>query len=74
VRHLGVADPTTSLTAAALRCTLETAVMEAAFEAHLDRHPEARPSLAEVAPAPLAAQDGSPLASHPEVLERAAHR
>ncbi len=71
VRHLGVAGSTTSLTAAALRRALETAVTEAALEAHFEQHPHARPSLAEVALA-LAAQDGSPLADRPELLERAA--
>ena len=71
VTHLGVATSTTSLTAAALRRALETAVTHAALEAHLDQHPHARPSLAEVALA-LAAQDGSPLAERPELLERAA--
>ena len=71
VRHLGVADSTTSLTAAALRRLLETAVMQAALEAHFERHPHARPSLAEVALA-LATQDGSPLADRPELIERAA--
>jgi hypothetical protein len=71
VRHLGVADSTTSLTATALRRVLETAVTEAALEAHFAKHPHARPSLSEVALA-LAAQDGSPLADRPELLERAA--
>jgi hypothetical protein len=71
VRHLGVADSTTSLTAAALRRVLETAVTEAALEAHFAQHSHARPSLAEVALA-LAAQDGSPLAERPDLLERAA--
>ena len=71
VQHLGVAGSTTSLTAAALRRALETAVTEAALEVHFEQHPHARPSLAEVALA-LAAQDGSPLAERPELLERAA--
>jgi hypothetical protein len=71
VRHLGVADSTTSLTAAALRRVLEAAVTEAALEEHFAQHPHARPSLAEVALA-LAAQDGSPLAERPELLEHAA--
>ena len=44
---------------------------EAALEQHFAAHPHARPSLAEVALA-LAAQDGSPLADRPELLERAA--
>ncbi len=71
VQHLGVASSTTNLTAAALRRALETAVTEAALEAHFAQHPHARPSLVEVALA-LAAQDGSPLADRPELLERAA--
>lgn len=71
VRHLGVAESTTGLAAASLRRFLETVVMEAALEAHFDEHPHARPSLAEVALA-LAAQDGSPLADRPELVERAA--
>lgn len=71
VRHLGAADSTTSLTAVALRRLLETAVMEAALEAHFAEHPHARPSLAEVALA-LAAQDGSPLAGRSELIESAA--
>ncbi len=71
VEHLGVAPSTTTLTASALRQALETAVMNAALEEHYHRHPDARPSLAEVALA-LAAQDGSPLADRPELLQRAA--
>ena len=71
VEHLGVAASTTGLTAAALRRALQTAVTQAALEAHFEQHPHARPSLAEVALA-LAAQDGSPLAERPELLERAA--
>ncbi|MEX2620533.1 MAG: hypothetical protein WD250_09965 [Egibacteraceae bacterium] len=71
VRHLGVADSTTTLTAASLRRFLETVVMEAALHAHVDQHPHARPSLAEVALA-LAAQDSSPLADRPDLIERAA--
>jgi hypothetical protein len=71
VDHLGVAPSATSLTAAALRQALETAVMAAALEAHFEQHPDARPSLAEVALA-LAAQDGSPLADQPDLVHRAA--
>ncbi len=73
VRHLGVADSTTSLTAVALRRVLEAAVTEATLEEHFAQHPHARPSLAEVALA-LAAQDGSPLAERPELLEHAAEQ
>lgn len=71
VRHLGVADSTTSLAAASLRRFLETAVMDAALEAHFQQHPDTRPSLAEVALA-LAAQDGSPLADRADLVARAA--
>ena len=71
VDRLGVAPSTTTLTAAALRSALETAVMGAALHAHYRQHPGARPTLAEVALA-LAAQDGSSLADRPEVIERAA--
>lgn len=71
VQHLGVADNTTNLTKASLRRSIETAVMQAALEAHFEQHPDSRPSLAEVALA-LAAQDGSPLADRPELIERAA--
>jgi hypothetical protein len=71
VRHLDVPRSTTSLTAAALRRFLETVVMDAALEAHFEEHPEARPSLAEVALA-VAEQDGSELADRPELLEQAA--
>jgi hypothetical protein len=71
VEHLAVAPSTTTLAAAALRSVLETAVMEAALQAHYRVHPEARPSLAEVALA-LAAQDGSPLAGRPDLIEQAA--
>ena len=71
VTELGVAASTTTLTATALRHALETAVMEAALQAHYSAHPDAEPSLVEVALA-LAAQDGSPLADAPELIERAA--
>jgi hypothetical protein len=46
VNRLGVAPSTTTLTAAALRCALETAVMAAALQAHYRQHPEARPTRA----------------------------
>jgi hypothetical protein len=45
--------------------------MEVALKAHYQQHPAARPSLAEVALA-LAAQDSSPLANRPDIIERAA--
>ena len=71
VAHLGVAASTTTLTATVLRQALETAVMDAALQAHYAQHPEVRPSLAEVALA-LAAQDGSPLAERPALIHAAA--
>lgn len=71
VDQLQVAASTTNLTATALRAALETAVMEAALEAHYAQHPGARPTLAEVAQA-LAAQDGSPLADQRQLLDQAA--
>lgn len=71
VAHLGIAASTTTLTAAALRQALETAVMDSALQAHYNQHPEARPSVAEVALA-LAAQDGSPLAERPALIRAAA--
>ena len=71
VDHLKVAASTTALTASALRTAVETAVMAAALGAHYTQHPAARPTLAEVALA-LAAQDGSPLATRPDLLEQAA--
>lgn len=71
VEHLGVASSTTTLTAAAVRSTVETAVMEAALESHYEQHPDSRPSLAEVALA-LGAQDGSPVADRLDRIERAA--
>lgn len=71
VDRLGVAASTTTLTAAALRSAVETAVMDAALRAHYLQHPGARPTLAEIALA-LAVQDGSPLAARPDIIERAA--
>ena len=71
VDQLKVAVSTTALTASALRAAVETAVMEAALDAHYTQHPAARPTLAEVALA-LAAQDGSPLATRADLIEQAA--
>lgn len=71
VTHLGAAESTTAMTAAALRQAVETAVMQAALEAHYEQHPHTRPSLVEVTLA-LAAQDGSPVAQRPDLVERAA--
>lgn len=71
VEGLGAAPSTTAMTAAALRQAIETIVMETALGLHYEQHPEAKPTLAEVALA-LAAQDGSPLAERPDLVEAAA--
>lgn len=71
VAQFEAAPSTTHLAAAALRQALETVVMEEALRLHYEQHPDAKPSLAEVALA-LAAQDGSPLAERPDLVERAA--
>lgn len=65
-------DVTDDAAAGALRQVLETLVMESALRLHYSQHPEAKPTLAEVALA-LAAQDGSPLADLPEVVAAAAN-
>src|SRR4051794_10020884 len=71
VDALGLAPSTTTLTASALRSSLETAVMQAVLEAHYEQPPQARPSLAEVALA-AALQLGSPLADRPDLVTAAA--
>jgi hypothetical protein len=71
VEHLGVSPSTTAMTVAALRQSIETAVMDAALRVHYEQHPDAKPSLVEVALA-LAEQDGSPLAERHDLLAAAA--
>lgn len=71
VERLGAAPSATTMAASALRQALETLVMETALRLHYEQHPEAKPSLADVALA-LAAQDDSPLAERPEVIAAAA--
>ena len=71
VRELGVASSTTALTATALRAMLEAVVMQAVLDAHYGQHPQARPSLAELAIA-AAELDGHPLAGRPDLLCQAA--
>lgn len=71
VSQFEAAPSTTHLTAAALRQALETVVMEEALRLHYEQHPDAKPSLAEVALS-LAAQDGSPLADRPDLVASAA--
>jgi hypothetical protein len=71
VAELGVAPSTTALANDALRSRLEAIVIEAALAAHYDKHPEARPSLAELAIA-AAELDGNPLAATPDLIREAA--
>src|SRR2546427_13177455 len=71
VRELAVAPSATALTAAALRATLEAVVMQAALDDHYERHPDARPSLGDLAVA-AADLDGHPLADDPERIRQAA--
>jgi hypothetical protein len=71
VAELGVAPSTTALTSAALRSTLEAVVMQAVLDDHYAHHPEARPSLGDLAVA-AAELDGHPLAAQPARLRRAA--
>lgn len=71
VERLGVASSTTALTSHALRRSLEAIVARAALDAHYEAHPDARPSLAEVALA-AAEQDGDPLVQEPERIRIAA--
>lgn len=71
VERFDAAPSTTTMTAAALRQALETLVAETALRLHYEQHPDAKPTLAEVALA-LAAQDGSPLAERPDLIADAA--
>ena len=71
VSELGIAPSTTALTTAALRATLEAAVMQAALDDHYERHPQARPGLGDLAIA-AAELDGHPLAGQPQRLRQAA--
>jgi hypothetical protein len=71
VERLDAAPSATTMAATALRQALETLVMETALRLHYHQHPEAKPSLAEVALA-LASQDGSPLADRPTLIAAAA--
>ena len=71
VKELGVAPSATALTAAALRATLEAAVMQAALDDHYRRHADTRPSLGDLAVA-AAELDGHPLADEPERIRQAA--
>lgn len=71
VAELGAASSTTALATDALRSRLEAIVIEGALVAHYERHPKAKPSLAELAIA-AAELDGNPLVATPEVIRKAA--
>lgn len=71
VKHFDAAPTATTMTTDALRQSLRTVVMEVALRLHVEQHPTAEPTLAEVALA-LAAQDGSPLAGRPDLIAGAA--
>ena len=68
---LGMDATVNDATIRAVRDRLETFAQRAALAAHYARHPEARPSLAELALA-AAELDGDPLADEPAFLRRAA--
>ena len=69
--ELGLAGSLTDLVVHGLRDRLDAIVNRAVLDEHYRQHPEARPSLAEVALAG-AMIDGSPLKDRPELIERAA--
>ncbi len=71
VRELGAASSTTALTAAALRASLEAAVMQAVLDDHFRQYPQARPGLGDLAVA-AAELDGHPLAGEPARIRQAA--
>jgi hypothetical protein len=71
VSELGIAPSATALTTAALRATLEAAVMQAALDEHYELHPPTRPHLGDLAIA-AAELDGHQLAGQPDRLRQAA--
>jgi len=68
---LGMDATVNDATVRALRDRLETFAQRMALESHYSQHPEARPSLAEVALA-AAELDDNPLSQEPALLRRAA--
>jgi len=68
---LGLDANANEATVQALRDRLEAFAQRRALDAHYAAHPEARPSLAEVAQA-AAELDGDPLANEPALIRRAA--
>ena len=71
VDELGLAASTTALAAEALRTRLEVALTDATLERHYAKHPDARPTLAEVAAA-TAEIDGRPIAQRSDLIDTAA--
>ena len=69
--ELGLDETVNSATVRAVRDRLEVFAQRLALDAHYAVHPEARPTLAEVAAA-AAERDGDPLAEEPALLRRAA--
>ena len=69
--ELGMDATVNDATVRALRDRLETFAQRMALESHYSQHPEARPSLAEVALA-TAELDDNPLSQEPALLRRAA--
>jgi hypothetical protein len=68
---LGMDATVNDATVRALRDRVETFAQRMALESHYSQHPEARPSLAEVALA-AAELDDNPLSQEPALLRRAA--
>jgi hypothetical protein len=69
--EMGLAVSMTELTVRGLRDVLEGFAQLQALEAHYQEHPQARPTLAELALA-AAELDANPLAGRPDLIERAA--
>jgi hypothetical protein len=69
--QLGLDETANEATVRALRDRLEVFAQRHALDAHYVEHPEAQPTLAEIAQA-AAELDGDPLAAEPTLLYRAA--
>jgi hypothetical protein len=69
--EMGYAASLTELTVKGLKDVLEAISWRLVLDEHYRRHPQARPSLIEVAKA-AAAIDDNPIAEEPDLIERAA--
>jgi hypothetical protein len=69
--ELGMDTSVNDATVQAVRDRVEVFAQRLALDSHYARHPETRPSLAEIAQA-TAEMDDNPLASEPELLRRSA--